>query len=133
MVFNIDVQGVFSDQSLVFQAKDDSIISFSRAKQEMVSDLNDLRYVDDKSELKKFLANAICDDGNPCETIQGYEQSRVVTWRQENGLSLQLVNKNCGAFDKLSEIKDGYIDTILDQLNDYIPEIQLMDFDILDH
>ena len=105
MVFNIDVQGVFATQSLVFQAKDDSVISFSRAKQEMVSGLDDLRYVDDKSELKKFLAAMICDDGNPCETIQGYEQSQFVTWRKDNGLSMRLDSKVNSGYEKLSEIK----------------------------
>ena len=82
MIFNIDVQDKFSKQSLVFQANDDSIISLSHAKQEMIAGINSLHYMeDDNSEIKKFLASATCDDGEVCGTIQGYEQSRVVTYR----------------------------------------------------
>ena len=117
----------------MFQSNDDSIISLSHAKQELIAGINDLHFMaDNNSETKKFLASTICDDGNACDTIQGYEQSRTVTWQKTNGLEVTLESKACGTFDKLSDVKSDYLDTILSGLDDYFPEIQVMDFDILD-
>ena len=35
-------------------------------------------------------------------------------------------------FDKLSEIKEGYLNKITEQLHKFLPEIEIMDFDLLD-
>ena len=101
MVFNLDCQAVFQKQSLVFQSNEESVISYSGAKQEMIAGMNSLRYMDDESDTKKFLASTTCDDGEPCGTIQGYEQSRVVTWTYAIGETIQLENKANTKFDKL--------------------------------
>ena len=132
MVFNLDAQAVFQKQSLVFQSNEESVISYSGAKQEMIAGMNSLRYMDDESDTKKFLASTTCDDGEPCGTIQGYEQSRVATWTYAVGETIRLENKANTKFDKLSEIKTGYLDTIEEKLNKYFPEIGIMDFDMLD-
>ena len=98
----------------------------------MIAGIDSLRYVDDDSVTKNFLSSTICDDGQACETIQGYEQSRTVSWHKSNGQTARFERKNVKMFDKLSEIKEGYLNKITELLHQYLPEIEIMDFDMLD-
>ena len=98
----------------------------------MIAGINALRYMDDDSVTKNFLLSTICDDGQACETIQGYEQSRTVSWHKSNGQTARFDRKNVKMFDKLSEVKEGYLNKITELLHQYLPEIEIMDFDLLD-
>ena len=132
IAFNLDAQNVFVEQSLAFQSDDDSIISLSHSKQNMIAGIDSLRYMHDDSVTKKFLSSTVCDDGQACETIQGYEQSRTVSWHKSNGQTARFDRKNVKMFDKLSEVKEGYLNKIMELLHQYLPEIEIMDFDLLD-
>ena len=132
IAFNLDAQNVFVEQSLAFQSDDDSIISLSHSKQNMIAGIDSLRYMHDDSVTKNFLLSTICDEGQACQTIQGYEQSRSVSWHKSNGQTARFDRKNVKMFDKLSEVKEGYLNKIMELLHQYLPEIEIMDFDLLD-
>ena len=61
-----------------------------------------------------------------CETIERYEEADFVIW---NGVKLQTYDSD---FEKLSDVKNPYIETIQQLLNDYLPQIRVSDFDMFD-
>ena len=129
MVYNLDAQLAFSIQSKLFEASDASIIGMSHAKTKLENDLNDVKALHAEKETQKFLSAATCGDlqaNVKCETIERYEEADFVIW---NGVKLQTYDSD---FEKLSDVKNPYIETIQQLLNDYLPQIRVSDFDMFD-
>ena len=61
-----------------------------------------------------------------CVTIENYERADFVVWK---GIKLE---NHVSDYDNLSEIKDAYIDDIIMNLNGYLPEIRVNDFDLFE-
>ena len=129
MVYNLDTQLAFSIQSKLFEASDASIIGMSHAKTKLENDLIDVKALHAEKETQKFLSAATCGDlqaNVKCETIERYEEADFVIW---NGVKLQTYDSD---FEKLSDVKNPYIETIQQLLNDYLPQIRVSDFDMFD-
>ena len=130
MVYNLDTQLAFSIQSKVFESSDASIIGMSHAKTRLENDLRDVKALKADKETQKFLSEATCGDlqaNIKCVTIENYERADFVVWK---GIKLE---NHVSDYDNLSEIKDAYIDDIIMNLNGYLPEIRVNDFDLFDH
>ena len=135
MVFNLDAQNAFSIQSRLFEATDASIIGMSHAKTRLERDMMNVALFEDNDDsgTKKFLSNVICGDMQAnvkCMTLENYEAAEYVIWK---GIKLESLHYNGNfQFPLLSELKEGYVNLIIELLQDYFPDLKINDFDILD-
>ena len=131
--YQIDVQAIFSKVSKIMQDNDESIVGFSHSKILIEEGLGSLRDPTNGEVTKELLSEASCN-GVPCLTLEQYEQSQNVVWK---GVQLEdvWVRGICGYddFQKLSEIYNEYLDKIDFFLQQYMPEIKIMDFILLDN
>ena len=138
MVYNLDAQNAFKIQSKAFEGTDASIIGMNRGKQQLERDMLNVAFFENNpdSETQKFLSNVICGDmqtNTKCKTLENYEQAEYVIWK---GIKLEsypirppLLRTE---FEDLSEVKEPYVNLILDLMKDYFPDIRINDFDLLD-
>ena len=138
MIYNLDAQKAFTIQSKTFERTDASIIGMSKGKQQLEADMLNVAFFENNpnSETQKFLSNVICGDmqtNTKCQTLENYEQAEYVIWK---GIKLEsyplrppLLQPE---FEPLSEIKEAYVNLIVDLLQDYFPDIRINDFDLLD-
>ena len=102
----------------------------SHAKQQMIEDMHNVASLGEGTETKKFLSEAICSDvvrNIKCNTVDAYEAAGFVIWR-----GTKLVNYVESEYELLSDVRYTYVESILDLLEQYLPEIRINDFDLLD-
>ena len=146
MHFNLDVQGLFKDQSLEFQTRYSTLIGQSRREQKITYLLNLIE--NEKGEsLKAFFGKTICyqdnpANGRPCQSIAEYDNSNV----QYEGISLHEVlvkdanGHDVNKYQKLSVWKSTYIQEIKNQMDSFFPingdatkgRVAMTMFDVMD-
>ena len=102
----------------------------SHAKQKLITDMNNVAHLEEESGTKQFLSEAICSDVQAnikCNTIENYEAADFVI---SNGV--KLINYPHSDYELLSDVRYTYVMSILELLEQYLPEIRINDFDLLD-
>ena len=138
LVFNLDIDRRVSQESLLFQTRYTSLIGVSSRFPLLITHLDQIK-AGEGPILKKFLGNTLCFEDDPalgaqgvqCRDIQHYEESFVRYFDTD-----LFDNED---FEKLSDFKDEYIDSIKNEIDAYFMtedqkkmRLDLTVFDVLD-
>ena len=145
--FNYDILDRFSIESVYTQRKGSSLIGAGRRKRLLIRDLKSIQSEGGK-EFQKFLSKCNCfktvrqatafvngrGTPRPCSGLQDYEANPFIVYDKivlkETGLKDPVTNEL--KYTKISEIIGPYVDELIKQLENYLPNDELLKFDGLD-
>ena len=125
LAFQIDLQSVFKAVSLEVQEKHSSFLGQSAKKGQIIDGLNRIGH-DRGYYMYKVLREFECvgignQNFQPCGSIANLESAAIVRWE---GFELIVVNE--ANFEKISTIKDFYLETLVNNVEFYLPTDAMM-------
>ena len=147
---NLDVQFLFKKESLETQKKHGSIIGSHGRRIDLEKGLRELKAnygpnlqsfldhthcVNSKIEAQRILAQDLQYqqyDVDKCKSLSEYETSPVVVY-QNHIIEKPKTAIQKEKYDPLSSIREGYLDTIIENLENWLPSKMLHSFDVFDN
>ena len=148
LFFNYDVIDLFSQESLHTQKKGATLIGMGKRKEMLLANLEKVRQLNG-DQFKKYLSECSCfrfvrmanqfinneRPAKPCSSLAEYESSPFIVYKTIILKNTQLTESDGRTlqFDKISTFVESYIDDLVDEINNYLPDDELLKFDALDH